>query len=128
MHVNNAPAARSNVLKNAGAPAFLRTLLLAAGALLTCMLLASAYVVLRSAGRRSGRFTGLGTIMGAAPSFVVGLFVMLVVNQVVYYYWNPEIYVPPRWWPPSRRHIYFRVPVVINHLVDDQHNEESNHE
>jgi peptide/nickel transport system permease protein len=81
------------------APAFLRTLLLAAGALLTCMLLASAYVVLRSGGRPSGRFAGLGAIMGAAPSFVVGLFVMLVVNQVVYYYWNPEIYVPPRWWP-----------------------------
>ena len=33
------------------------------------------------------------------PSFVVGLFVMLVVNQVVYYYWNPAIYVPPVWWP-----------------------------
>lgn len=81
------------------APAFFRTLLLAAGALLTCMFLASTFVVFRSGTRRTGRFSGLASIMGAAPSFVVGLFVMLVVNQVVYYYWNPEIYVPPRWWP-----------------------------
>ncbi len=81
------------------APAFLRTLLLAAGALLACMLLASTLVVVRSGGRKSGRFSGLASVLGAAPSFVVGLFVMLVVNQVVYHYWNPEIYVPPRWWP-----------------------------
>ena len=90
---------QSSPVMEIAAPAFLRTLTLAAGALIACMLFASAFVVMRTGRRKSGYFSGLASIFGSAPSFVVGLFVMLIVNQVVYTYWNPEIYVPPRWWP-----------------------------
>ena len=63
------------------------------------MILVSCFVVLLPTKREGGRVGAAFSLLGSAPSFVVGLFVMLMVNQVVGYYWDPAVYVPPKWWP-----------------------------
>ena len=80
-------------------PAFLKTLLLAFSALILCMVTGIISIILNPYRSNENILGRVLRALSSAPSFVIGIFVMLVVNQFVYIYWNPEIYIPPEWYP-----------------------------
>ncbi len=81
-------------------PAFGRTLLLSASALVVCLILAVlASLLLGESSRRQQLLTGPLYVATAAPSFVVAVVFAQVVNWAVNVYLVQNDYVPPMWYP-----------------------------
>lgn len=81
-------------------PAYGRTLLLSAVALLVCLAIAlGAAILLGQASRRQQALTGPLYVVTSAPSFVVAVVFAQFVNWFVFNYVDQAGYEPPIWYP-----------------------------